>query len=226
MLEVRFLYKQHYEQEKILEQKVKDRTLLLEESNLDMVRRLGQASEHRDNETGMHIIRMSIACEILTRAMGMSEQFAQNMLEASPLHDLGKIGIPDNALLKNGKLNGDEWLIMKTHTTIGFDLLKDHASEIVVLAQSIALNHHEKWDGSGYPNGLKGDKIPIEARIAAICDVFDALTSARPYKKPWPIEDVVAFIKENSGSHFDPKITDVFIRIIPELVKLSKEYSD
>ncbi|MCU7834363.1 MAG: response regulator [gamma proteobacterium symbiont of Taylorina sp.] len=226
MLEVRVLYKQHYEQEKILEQKVKDRTMLLEESNLDMVRRLGQASEHRDNETGMHIIRMSIACEKLARAMGLDDQFAQNMLEASPLHDLGKIGIPDNVLLKKGKLNDDEWIIMKTHTTIGFDLLKNHASEIVALAQSIALNHHEKWDGSGYPGGLKGDEIPIEARIASICDVFDALTSARPYKKPWPVEDVTVFIKENSGSHFDPQITDIFIQIIPELVILRKQYSD
>lgn len=226
MLEVRTLYKQHYEQEKILEKKVKNRTLLLEKSNMDMIRRLGQASEHRDNETGMHILRMSMACEKLTLAIGLDEQFAKNMLTASPLHDLGKIGIPDNILLKNGKLDDEEWTIMKTHTTIGFDLLNNHASEIVVLAQSIALNHHEKWDGSGYPHGLKGKEIPIEARIASICDVFDALTSVRPYKKAWPVEKVVNYIRDNSGLYFDPEITDLFIQIIPELIELRKKYSD
>jgi len=222
----RALYKQHYEQEKILEQKVKDRTQLLEDSNLDMIRRLGQASEHRDNETGMHILRMSIACQKLTLEMGLDKQFAQNMLEASPLHDLGKIGIPDHILLKKGPLSTEEWDIMKKHTIIGFDLLKAHASDIVALAQSIALNHHEKWDGSGYPKGLKGEDIPIEARIASICDVFDALTSERPYKKAWPIEDVITYIKDNSGVHFDPDITEYFLQIIPELLELRKQYSD
>jgi putative two-component system response regulator len=165
-LEVRVLYKQHYDQEKILLEKVKERTLQLEKSHIDIIRRLGQASEYRDNETGMHIIRMSIACEKLSRALGYSEEFASNILEASPLHDLGKIGIPDNILLKNGSLDEKQWEIMKTHTSIGFDLLSNNQSNIMALAQSIALNHHEKWDGSGYPNGLKGDEIPIEARIA------------------------------------------------------------
>ncbi|MCW8929164.1 MAG: response regulator [Gammaproteobacteria bacterium] len=226
MLEVRVLYKQHYEQEKILQQKVKQRTLQLEQTNIDIIRRLGQASEYRDNETGMHIVRMSMACEKLTRALGYDEEFSHNMLEASPLHDLGKIGIPDEILLKNGKLDGEQWTIMKTHTTIGFELLSNNQSSIMSLAQSIALNHHEKWDGTGYPSGLKGENIPIEARIASICDVFDALTSVRPYKQPWPLEEVVDYIKANSGSHFDPQITSVFIDLIPELIELRKQYSD
>ena len=226
MLEVRILYKQHYEQEKILDQKVKTRTQELEDSRIEMIRRLGQASEYRDNETGMHIIRMSMACAKLARALGLGEEFAQNILETSPLHDLGKIGIPDDILLKPGKLDEDEWQIMQSHTTIGYELLKNSDSEIMELAQSIALNHHEKWDGSGYPNGLKGQEIPIEARIASICDVFDALTSDRPYKKAWPLDDVIDYLKSNSGIQFDPEITEVFLQIIPEIVTLRTQYQD
>jgi len=148
------------------------------------------------------------------------------MLEASPLHDLGKIGIPDKILLKEGPLDDNEWQIMKTHTTIGADLLAHHSSDIMNLSQSIALNHHEKWDGSGYPNGLAGGSIPIEARIASICDVFDALTSERPYKKAWPVEDVISYIKDNSAKQFDPKVVDKFITIIPEVIQLRNKYND
>jgi len=225
MLEVRVLYNQHYEHEKILEEKVKQRTLELEHTNIEMIRRLGQASEYRDNETGMHIFRMSIACKMLSIALELGDKFSQSMLEASPLHDLGKIGIPDKILLKEAPLDEDEWQIMKTHTTIGADLLAHHRSDIMNLSQSIALNHHEKWNGSGYPNGLAGSSIPIEARIASICDVFDALTSERPYKKAWPVKDVISYIKDNSAKQFDPKIVDKFITIIPEVIQLRNKYN-
>lgn len=226
MLEVRVLYKQHYEQEKLLDNKVRQRTKELEDSKIDIIRRLGQASEYRDNETGMHIIRMSMACSKLSKALGLGDEFSRNLLEASPLHDIGKIGIPDNILLKPGKLNDEEWQIMKTHTTIGFELLSHSNSAIMDMAQSIALNHHEKWDGSGYPNGLKGTEIPIEARIASICDVFDALTSVRPYKKAWSLEAVVEYIEANSGLQFDPEIVEVFIKIVPEVIELRNQYKD
>ena len=226
MLEVRVLYKQHYEQEKLLDRKVRLRTKELEDAKIEMIRRLGQASEYRDNETGMHIIRMSMACEKLARALGLDDEFSQNILEASPLHDIGKIGIPDNILLKPDKLDEDEWQIMKTHTSIGYELLSNSQCDIMKLAQSIALNHHEKWDGSGYPNGLKGTEIPLEARIASICDVFDALTSVRPYKKAWSVDDVIEYLKANSGLQFDPEITETFIKIIPDVIDLRTQYND
>jgi putative two-component system response regulator len=204
MLEVRLLYKRQRWQAEHFEAMVRERTTELHETRLEIIRRLGRAGEYRDNETGMHIMRMSKGCQRLALAAGLDENQAALILQASPMHDVGKIGIPDRILLKPGRLEGEEWEIMKTHAEIGAKILEGHSSDIMELARSIALSHHEKWDGSGYPYGSKDVAIPIEGRIAAVCDVFDALTSERPYKKAWSVEDGMDFIKDNAGSHFDP----------------------
>lgn len=226
MLEVRLLYKERERQAEILEEKVAERTRELERTRLDIVRSLGKAGEFRDNETGMHVIRMSKSCQLLARAIGMDEATAEMILHASPMHDVGKIGIPDHILLKPGKLEPEEFEIMKTHATIGAEIIIDRPSDLLQMARRIALTHHEKWDGSGYPNGLKGEEIPIEGRIAAVCDVFDALTSERPYKKAWPVEKAVALLTESAGTHFDPALVDAFLGILPDVVALRQEYDD
>jgi len=226
MLEVRGLYNERQRQNEILEEKVQERTRELADTRLEIIRRLGRAGEYRDNETGMHVIRMSKSSQCLSLAAGLDEKHAEMILQASPMHDLGKIGIPDNVLLKPGKLTADEWEIMKTHVDIGADILEGHDAELMRMARVIALTHHEKWDGSGYPNGLKGADIPIEGRISALCDVFDALTSERPYKKAWPVEEAVAYIRENSGSHFDPDLVDRFNEVLPDILRIREDYAD
>ncbi len=226
MLEVRLLHNQIRDQNRLLEQKVRERTQALYDTRLEIVRRLGLAAEYRDNETGLHIIRMSKYSQIMGLEYGLSEQEAEMLLNASPMHDIGKIGIPDNILLKPGKLGPAEWETMKTHATIGAKILSGHSSPLLDMAQEIAMTHHEKWDGSGYPEGLKGDQIPLVGRIVAVADVFDALTSSRPYKEPWSFEDAIAFMKEQSGKHFDPDIIDVFLATMDEIIKVSKKYAE
>lgn len=198
----------------------------LHESRLQVIRRLGRAAEYRDNETGLHIIRMSYISVILGRAAGMSENDLDLLLNASPMHDIGKIGIPDNILLKPGKFEPEEWEIMKTHAQIGADILSGDDSPMMAMAREIALTHHEKWDGSGYPNGLEGDAIPLVGRISALADVFDALTSERPYKKAWKVEDALNLIKEQSGKHFDPQLVEYFIEQLDEIVSIRDRYME
>ncbi|MBL6932315.1 MAG: response regulator [Rhodospirillales bacterium] len=226
MLEVRFLYNERGRQAEVLEAKVMERTQQLQDSRLELIRRLGRAGEYRDNETGMHVIRMSKSCRCLAIQAGLDEETAGQILHASPMHDLGKIGIPDNILLKPGKLEPDEWEIMKTHSEIGADIIGVHEFGIMKMAHAIALTHHEKWDGTGYPQGLKNVEIPIEGRISSICDVFDALTSERPYKKSWTVEKAVEFINENSGSHFDPDLVRHFNDALDEILVIRKEHAD
>jgi putative two-component system response regulator len=226
ILEVRMLYNQRRRTAEILEAKVRERTQELVDTQLEIVRRLGRAGEYRDNDTGMHVIRMSKSCQRLALAAGLGEKLSELILHASPMHDVGKIGIPDHVLLKPGKLTADEWAIMKTHATIGADILGEHGSEIMTTAATIAISHHEKWDGSGYPQGTKGEQIPIEGRIAAICDVFDALTSERPYKKAWTVDDAVAYINDNSGKQFDPTLVKLFNQVLPDLLRIRDRYAD
>jgi putative two-component system response regulator len=195
----------------------KDKTT---QSQLEIVQRLSKAAEYRDNETGMHIVRMSNYCYMLAKAYGMNEEQAHLLLHASAMHDVGKIGIADQILMKPGKLNQDELKVMQSHTKIGERILMNSESGVVKLAHNIAGSHHEKWDGTGYPKGLKGDKIPIEGRIAAICDVFDALVSTRPYKNAWSNKEALRFIREQSGKHFDPKLVPLFLQLVPEIMKL------
>ena len=210
----------------LLEQRVRERTRELADTRLDIIRRLGRAAEWRDNETGLHIIRMSKFSQIIGLRAGLSETAADMLLNASPMHDIGKIGIPDRILLKPGKLDAEEWPVMQTHAAIGADLLDGNPTPLFVMARDIALTHHEKWDGSGYPRGLAGEAIPLVGRIVAIADVFDALTSERPYKKPWPIKDALAFMHEQSGKHFDPVLVEHFLAAIDEIAPICECYSD
>mgnify|MGYP005651787031 FL=1 len=205
---------------------LKKRKLELEKARREIVVRLGRAAEYRDNETGMHVIRMSNYSAALARSAKLPEEQCDLILQASPMHDVGKIGIRDNVLLKPGKLEGDEWVNMKTHVDIGVSILSGGDSEIIQLAQEIAATHHEKYDGTGYPNGLKGEEISITGRIVPICDVFDALTSKRPYKKAWTVEDAIDLMKQEKGKHFDPDLVDKFISILPEILEIRERYSE
>ena len=205
---------------------VRERTMELRETQLKIIQRLGRAGEYRDNETGTHVIRMSRSSQVLALAAGLSEKHAEQILFASPMHDVGKIGIKDDILLKPGPLTEAEFDVMRTHPQIGADIIGEHQSPILRLAREIALSHHEKWDGSGYPNGLSGEDIPIEARIVAICDVFDALTSKRPYKDAWPFEEAVEFMQEQSGSHFDPALVGFFINSLTQVKAIMEEFKD
>ena len=192
----------------------------LEKASLDTIFRLSVAAEYKDEETGLHVKRMSLYAEAIARKMGLDEHKARTIRYAAVMHDIGKIGIPDKILLKPGKLDKEEWEIMKNHSIIGAKILKDSDAEFIKVGESIALNHHEKWDGSGYPNALKGIEIPIEARIATITDVFDALLSKRPYKESFSIEKAEEIIKEGSGTHFDPKVVDAFFAIKDEIFSI------
>ena len=225
-LDAHYAHRTLHERKELLEEMVRERTEALNESRLQVVRRLGRAAEYRDNETGLHIIRMSQISEILAKGLGWSPARAELMLHASPMHDIGKIGIPDAILLKPGKLADDEWEVMKTHASIGHDILNDGNSDLLMLASEIALSHHEKWDGSGYPNGLAGEAIPQSGRIVAVADVFDALTSERPYKKVWSIEEATAYLFEKAGSHFDPEVVAQFKVKLPEIIAIKKQYNE
>jgi putative two-component system response regulator len=210
----------------ILEERVRERTLELADSRLDIIRRLGRAAEWRDNETGLHIIRMSKMSQILGLKAGINQVQAEQLLNASGMHDIGKIGIPDAVLLKPGKLDAAEWEIMKTHAQMGADLLDGSSSELMIMARDIAKTHHEKWDGSGYPNGLAGEDIPLVGRIVAVADVFDALTSVRPYKRAWSMEEALDFLRENAGRHFDPVLVSLFIDAFDEIKPICESFSD
>jgi len=226
MLEAQLAHRMVHDQKAVLEQMVRDRTNALNLSRLKMVRCLGRAAEYRDNETGLHIIRMSKFSALLAKSLGWSAADCELMLHASPMHDVGKIGIPDAILLKPGKLEPDEWAIMKTHATIGADILDDSDSDLLHLASIIALSHHEKWDGSGYPQGLAGEAIPQAGRIVAVADVFDALLSSRSYKKAWPVEQALAFIYDNAGTHFDPEVVAHFHQRQPEILAIRDCYME
>jgi HD-GYP domain-containing protein (c-di-GMP phosphodiesterase class II) len=201
----------------LLEQRVRERTADLAEAEREIAHRLGVAVEWRDAETGVHVERMGRLCERLAREVGMTAEQAELLRHASALHDVGKVGISDQILLKPGKLDPAEWATMKTHTTIGASILSGSRSELVQLAEQIALSHHERWDGGGYPQGLEGDQIPLAARICAVCDVFDALLSPRPYKNAWPLPDVIRELGILRGTHLDPALVDALLPLATDL---------
>jgi putative two-component system response regulator len=215
-----------YKQNRLLEKKVLERTAELHETRLEITQRLGRAAEFRDNETGMHVIRMGHYARLIASALGVDDEWADMILHAAPMHDVGKIGIPDKILLKPGKLSPAEWEIMKTHSTIGGKIFSEGTSRIMKMSQSIALTHHEKWDGSGYPEGLKGEEIPLEGRIVAVADVFDALISQRPYKEAWPVEKSVRLIEMESGKHFDPQVAQAFKKVLPDILEIKDRFAD
>ncbi len=226
LLDAHMAHRMVHEQKQVLDDLVHQRTDELRQTRLQVVQRLGRAAEYRDNETGYHIMRMSQISELLARKLGWSDAECELMLNASPMHDIGKIGIPDEILLKPGKLDQGQWEIMKTHTTIGAELLGGDDSELLELARSIALTHHEKWDGSGYPAGLCGEEIPQAGRIVAVADVFDALTSIRPYKKAWPLDEAVDYVRDNAGTHFDPAIVAQFEAALSDINAIRARYSE
>lgn len=192
----------------------------LRETRLAIVQRLGRAAEYKDNETGWHVLRMSHYAQILARAAGFSEAAAEEMLNAAPMHDVGKLGIPDAILQKPGPLDAQEWAVMRRHPEIGAEILGEHQSGLLCMARRIALAHHEKWDGSGYPQGLAGEAIPLEARIVAVADVFDALTSVRPYKPAWPVARALELLRSEAGRHFDPRLVELFIAELPAVEEI------
>ncbi|MBN1869022.1 MAG: response regulator [Candidatus Omnitrophica bacterium] len=225
-LEVRMLHNQVREQNRSLELKVRERTEQLYQSQIDTIHRLGRAIEYRDSETGIHTARMSLYIYHLTTALGFGPEECEIISTASSLHDIGKIAIPDSILKKPGKLTSDEMEIMKTHTTIGAKMLSGSTSKFLRMGEEIALTHHEKWDGTGYPNGLKGGDIPLVGRICGICDVFDALTCKRPYKEAWPGDDAFKEIRKDSGVHFDPHIVECFFKVMPQIRGVHEKYCE
>lgn len=192
----------------------------------ELVYRLGEAVETRSQETGNHVKRVAAISKLLALKVGMSTQEAEVLMHASPLHDLGKIGIPDAILNKPAGLDEEEWHVMKSHTQIGYDLLGNSERDILRTGGLISLQHHEKWDGSGYPEGLKGDEIALCARITSLADVYDALSSERVYKEAWPEEKVLEYIRDNSGSHFDPNLVEVFFELFDEIKAIQESFKD
>lgn len=187
---------------------------------------LARAGEYRDYEGGRHLVRVGHMCRTIALAAGRDRQWADMLRLASPLHDLGKIGIPDSVLMKPGPLDARERALMQRHPQIGAEIIPDHPAPIIRMARRIALTHHERWDGTGYPEGLAGEDIPLEGRITAICDVYDALLSPRPYKQPWSREVAAAYIRENSGTMFDPALVEIFSAQLPELERIQDSYAE
>lgn len=202
----------------LLEQRVRARTRELEEAGLEILHRLGVAAEFRDDETGQHVARVGHMARRIARVLGLPEEEVAMIGLAAPLHDVGKIGVADRILLKPGALTEEEFAAMKTHTRIGGGVLAGSHFAVLQLAEQIALAHHERWDGSGYPHGLCADAIPLAGRIVAVADVFDALTHERPYKQAWPVPDAIAMIRRASGQHFDPQVVDAFLRVMEDVV--------
>lgn len=201
-------------------------TAELHETRLQIIQRLGRAAEYRDNETGLHVIRMSHYARLLALAAGFSDHAADVLFHAAPMHDVGKIGIPDHILLKPGALDADEWIVMRRHAEIGAEIIGDDDSPLLQTARVIALTHHEKWNGSGYPNGLCGETIPLIGRIVAVVDVFDALTTERPYKKAWSVESAISYIQSESGRHFDPALVKLFVALLPDVLAIKQCWAE
>lgn len=210
----------------MLKEEVSRATRDIEKREYETLSILGEAAEFRDPETGQHVFRVSSYSKILAAALGFDEGRQQTIFHSAPLHDIGKIGIPDSILLKPGPLDKDEFTLMKTHTSIGYNLTRKSSSVFLRTGAEIAISHHEKYDGSGYPKGLEGENIPIYGRIVAIADVFDALTSRRPYKEPWSFEDASNLLKEQRGRHFDPKLIDIFTEQIDQFREIKENYQD
>ena len=233
LLKVKAYHEHMRDYQKELEAEVEERTedvrVALERlmiSSLDTIYRLSQAAEFKDPCTGAHTQRISHYAAAIARRMGLETQLVDDILYATPMHDVGKIGIPDHILRKPGALDPDEWRIMKRHTVIGGELLGDSDSASIKLAQSIAVTHHERWDGQGYPERLKGEDIPVAGRIVAIADVFDALCSKRPYKEPFPVEESFGIIQAGRGSQFDPRAVDAFLAVRDEILEIREVFAD
>ncbi|VFQ43999.1 HD-GYP domain-containing protein [Desulfoluna butyratoxydans] len=215
-----------YNQNRTLDARVKERTKELNNTRLEIIQRLGRASEYKDDETGLHILRMSHYARLLGQAIGLPEVEVNRLYNAAPMHDIGKIGIPDCILQKQTALTEDEWQIMRRHPKIGAEIIGPNPSLLLQMARTIALTHHERWDGSGYPRRLKGEAIPIEGRIVAVADVFDALTSRRPYKDAWDVSRAVDYLRKESGHLFDPNLINQFMGILFQVIEVKERLAD
>jgi len=222
-----------YDRSRHLEELVQERTASLqiksqelEKTRLEIIQCLGRAAEYRDNETGMHIMRLGHYVRLLTCKVGMTDVEAEQMMSASIMHDVGKIGIPDHILLKPGKLTPEEFEIIKKHPQMGAEIIGNHDSGLLQLSRAIALTHHEKWNGKGYPNGLMGEEIPLAGRVTAIADIFDALTSVRPYKKAWSVDEALDWINKEAGEALDPNLVPLFMEMRPEVEKIMQTFRD
>ena len=215
-----------YNQNRVLDAKVKKRTSELNNTRLEIIQRLGRASEYKDDETGLHILRMSHYTRLLAEAIGLPEREVDRIFNAAPMHDIGKIGIPDSIIQKPDSLTPAEWQIIKRHPKIGAEIIGKNPSPLLQMARSIALFHHERWDGSGYPRHLRKEKIPIEARIVAVADVFDALTSKRPYKNAWSMPRAMAYLQTEAGKLFDPYLIAKFFSILDDITAIQRGFSD
>ena len=216
-----------YNQKRALHEQVQEKTEEIKLGLLETIKILGRAAEFKDNETGMHVLRMSHYCYILAIAAGMPKEDAETLRDAAPMHDIGKIGIPDAILLKPGKLDGQEWDVMRQHVEFGIEILGNNSdSKLMQMAVQVAQFHHEKWDGSGYPNQISGEDIPLVGRIAAVADVFDALTADRPYKKAWSLEDTLALFERERGKHFDPMVVDLLVENLGQILSIKEQFKD
>jgi putative two-component system response regulator len=216
LLETRFLHEQMRDHNATLEQRIAERTHELEEARLEILYRLARAAEFRDDQSGQHTLRVGRVAGRIAQVMGLERTAHELIARAAPLHDIGKIGIPDAILLKQDRLEPQERTIIQSHTVIGAEILSGSRFELLQLAEEIALSHHERWDGRGYPQGLAGQAIPLSGRIVAVADVFDALTHQRPYKHAWTVRDALAEIEAQAGTQFDPAVVEVLLRIAPE----------
>jgi putative two-component system response regulator len=205
---------------------VQERTAELNESRLEILSRLGRAAEFKDNETGNHVLRMSHYAHLIGAHYGLGEESLKILFDTAPMHDVGKLGIPDSILRKPGKLTPAEWEIMKQHPDIGADIIGEHDDDLLGTARVIALTHHEKWDGSGYPRGLAGEAIPLFGRIVALADVFDALLSERPYKAAFSLEETMCYIHDQVGKHFDPALIPALVAALPEIQVVRETFAD
>ena len=215
-----------YDQSRELERMVEQRTTELMRTREQIIRRLGRAAEFKDNETGNHVLRMSHYARLIAEASGLGKTYADTIFYTAPMHDIGKIGIPDAILLKRGALNAEEWQIMRTHPLMGAEIIGQHDNELLEMARTITLAHHERWDGKGYPHGLAGEAIPVEGRIVAIADVFDALVSVRPYKPAFSVEASLDIMEAETGHHFDPRLMAAFKAALPEILRVREIYAD
>ena len=206
----RMLELDYQDREATLARQVLSQTLEIRASREEIALRLISASEHRDNETGAHVRRIGLYAAEMGRVLGWNEEQIECIRAAAPMHDIGKVGVPDRILQKDGSLTEEEWIIMKTHTTMGANILRDSTVPFIQMGASIAANHHEKWDGSGYPRGIRAEEIPTEARITCLVDIYDALINRRVYKRPWAELEVLDYMKDNSAKLFDPRLTQIF----------------